>query len=226
LYLKTFEQRARFVERFVGRRGRVLDVGCAAGFFMRVMHERGWEVDGVEPSPEIAAHATEAYGFHQLHVGELQTAPFDEGSFDLITLWDVVEHVPDPKALLRRAVSLLRDDGRLVVETQNVASPFARLLGRRWQHYKHMEHLYHFRPETLEELFKQSGLEMVDRTWRHAGKYVSLGFVRERAARLNVFLSRLLRYLAPLDQLSAYVNPADEIIAVARKARAVGVPEG
>ncbi|GAG14994.1 unnamed protein product, partial [marine sediment metagenome] len=70
LYLKTFERRARFVERFVSKRGRALDVGCAAGFFMQVMHQRGWEVDGVELSPEIAAHAKEAYGFHQLHVGE------------------------------------------------------------------------------------------------------------------------------------------------------------
>jgi 2-polyprenyl-3-methyl-5-hydroxy-6-metoxy-1,4-benzoquinol methylase len=199
-------------------------VGCAAGFFMQVMHQRGWEVDGVELSPEIAAHAKDAYGFHQLHVGELHTAPFEEGSFDLITLWDFIEHVPDPAALLRRAASLLRDDGRLVVETQNVASGFARLLGRRWQHYKHLEHLYHFQPETLAALFEQADLEMVHHTWRYAGKHVSLGFVRERAKRLHPSLSRLLRHLAPLDRLSAYVNPGDEIIAVARKARAADVP--
>ncbi|GAG13354.1 unnamed protein product, partial [marine sediment metagenome] len=94
------------------------------------------------------------------------------------------------------------------------------------QHYKHLEHLYHFQSETLAALFKKSGLEMVHRTWRYAGKHVSFGFVRERAKRLHPSMSRLLRPLAPLDRLSMYVNPGDEIIAVARKAVAADVPAG
>ena len=218
LYLKTFEKRMGLVEHYVAGPGRALDVGCAAGFFLKVLRDRGWEADGVELSPDIATHAREAYGFPHVHVGELDTAPFPEASYDLVTLWDLVEHVPDPVALLRRAVRFLREGGHLVVETQNVASLFARLLGQRWQHYKHLEHLYHFQPDTLARLLRQAGLEIVASTWRYAGKHVSLGFVRERAGRLHPSMSRLLRPLAPFDGLSLYVNPGDEIIAVARTA--------
>lgn len=220
LYLKTFEKRLDFVERHAPRRGRALDVGCAAGFFLKVLRDRGWQADGVELSPAIARHAREVYGFHDVHVGELATAPFPEASYDLVTLWDVVEHVPDPVALLRRAASHLRAGGRLVVETQNVASPFARALGSRWHHYKHLEHLYHFEPRTLRRLLESAGLEVETNTWRHAGKHVSLAFVRERVTRLHPLASRLLAPLAPLDRLAAYVNPGDEMIAIARKAGA------
>lgn len=217
LYLRTFRRRVRFLERYLPRRGRALDVGCAAGFFLQVLRERGWEVRGVEPSPAVARHAREAAGL-EVHAGDLASAPFEPASFDLVSFWDVIEHLPDPADALRRAAALLREDGVLVVETQNVESAFARLLGRRWHHYKHLEHLHHFSPATLEELFRRTGFESVDVTARHAGKHVSVAFVRERAGRLHPWARRLLSPLAALDRLSLYVNPRDELIAVARKA--------
>jgi len=115
---------------------------------------------------------------------------------------------------------LLREDGLLVIETQNVESVFARLLGRRWHHYKHLEHLHHFGRATLERLLRQTGFELLHATPRYAGKDVSLAFVRERATRLHPVVARLLAPLAPLDRLALYVNPADELIALARKAGA------
>ena len=128
---------------------KVLDVGCAAGFFLRVMKEHGDQVRGVELSPEIAHLAIQHLGEANIHVGQMADLPedkpgFETHSFDLVTLWDVIEHVPDPQDLLRRAHRMLKPTGVLVIETQNVDSRFAGLLGRRWQHYKHEEHLYHF----------------------------------------------------------------------------------
>ena len=220
LYLRTFASRMRLVRRFASSPGRALDVGCAAGFFLSVLRDAGWDVRGVELSPAIASHAQQLVGADRIHVGDLASAPFEAASFDLVTLWDVVEHVPDPVALLRRARDFLKPDGHLVLETQNVASPFARLLGRRWQHYKHLEHLYHFSPSTLDRLLDDAGLVRVHRTARFGGKYVSLGFVRERAARIHPVLSRVLSPLAPLDAAAAYINVFDELVVVARPGEA------
>lgn len=220
LYLRTFEKRWRLVRRFAPRPGRALDVGCAAGYWLRVLAERGWEVAGVEPSAEIAAHARHALGPSRVHAGDLASARFEAGRFDLVTLWDVVEHVPDPVALLREAARVLAPEGVLVLETQNVESRFARLLGPRWQHYKHLEHLYHFGPGSLSALLARSGLEPVHRTARYGGKHVSVGFLRERATRLHPALARLLRPLALVDRWHAYVNVFDEMVVVARRAGA------
>lgn len=217
LYLKTFRVRAGFISGFIDEPGRVLDVGCAAGFFLAVMAERGWQVEGVELSPAIAAHACERLGPSRIHVGRLEDADFAPGSFDLVTLWDVVEHVEDPVALLKRVSSLVRPGGAVLIETQNVGSRFARLLGSSWQHYKHLEHLYHFSPETVSRLLHDAGLEVVVNTSRYAGKHVSFAFFRERIGRIHPLLSKALAPFARLDSASAYVNPGDEMIVIARK---------
>ena len=223
LYRRTFARRMDALAEHLPdvESGRVLDVGCAAGYFLAVMRERGWDVHGVEPSTPIRRVAVEALGADRIHAGPLAAGDhpaLQPGSFDLVTLWDVVEHLPDPVATLRTAASLLRPGGRLLVETQNVASLFARVLGRRWQHYKHAEHLWHFNRATLGQALDQAGLRVELMTPRHAGKYVRPAFIRERAARLGP-LGRLLA--APLKlagERPLYVNPRDELIAIASPA--------
>jgi len=217
LYRRTFARRLRRLARHLGPPGRVLDVGCAAGFFLEVMRDRGWEVAGVEPSAAIAGAARERVGAERIHAGTLETAPFDAGRFDLVTLWDVVEHVADPVDLLRRAARLLAPEGLLVLETQDVGSPVARALGRRWHHFKHLEHLYHFDRRTVEALLRRAGLAPVEITADAAGKEISFGFLRERATRLHPAVAGALRPLRALDGVSAYVNPRDEMIVVARR---------
>lgn len=216
LYVRTFHRRLDFVLADGPGGGRALDVGCAAGFCMQALRERGFEVHGVEVSPAIAAHAIERLRFETVHVGTLDTAPFPEAWFDLITMWDVIEHVVDPRALLRRARALLKPGGKLVVETQDIDSVFARALGPRWHHYKHAEHIYHFNRSTLRTLLGQAGFEVQAMTPRHAGKYVSLHFIAERAGRIHPLLSRALAPLARFERASVYCNFMDELIALAR----------
>ena len=143
-------------------------------------------------------------------------AGFEEGSFDLVTLWDVVEHVPDPQDLLAKVHRLLKPNGTLILETQNVDSSFAGLLGRRWQHYKHEEHLYHFNPDTIRRLLSASRFQVVRNTPAFGGKYVSFGFIAERAGRLSPVAGMLLKPLNLLKKVSVYLNLRDEMIVVAR----------
>ncbi|MBL8896779.1 MAG: class I SAM-dependent methyltransferase [Planctomycetes bacterium] len=219
LYRRTYQRRTSAIARHCPTPGEVLDVGCAAGFFLSVMKERGWRTQGVEVSGYIAEFGRKNYGLDVI-VGTLdEAAPqLGERKFDLITFWDVIEHLPDPITVLRRAASFLRPGGKLLLETQNVRSLFARLLGRRWQHYKHHEHLYHFDPRTVRELCRQAGLRVIENRARLGGKYVSLGFVRERAGRVHPWLSKLLFPLKLVERSPLYVNLFDEMIVVCEKA--------
>ena len=218
--LRTCKRRARLVEEHSPAPGRVLDVGCAAGFFLEVMANRGWDVFGLEPSQAILPRAQERLGAARVHGGFLKGSPFAPDSFDLITLWDVLEHIPDPLGALHRIHTLLRPDGVLILETQNVRSLMASVLGRRWHHYKFAEHLFHFHPGTVRQALEQTGFRVHHNHGRQAGKYVDLSFALERSKRvmppLGWLLSPLRAPLLAIGNPALYVNLYDEMIVVAR----------
>ncbi len=226
LYVKTFRKRMRFVEKFARPFGKALDVGCAAGYFISVAQERGWECCGIEPSPGIARVAKERLPGTRIHVGLVQDAPFERGIFDLVTLWDVVEHTPDPVGFVESAVEFLKPGGVAILETQNVDSLFARALGQRWQHFKLEEHLFHFSPYTLRLLLEEkAGMEILGMTSRFGGKYVSPAFIAERIGRIHPVLSRLLSPFSLVKKLGIYVNVFDELVVACRK-KSKGLGEG
>jgi hypothetical protein len=91
----------------------------------------------------------------------------------------------------------------------------ANRLGKRWHHYKHDEHLYHFNPDTISRLLTDCGYEVLTCGSSYAGKYVSFGFLAERAGRLGTIPGLLAKPLALLKPCNIYVNPHDEIIVIA-----------
>lgn len=139
--------------------GRVLDVGCATGYFLEVAAAAGWEVFGVELSDYASELARRTFGDHVFN-GTLEQAHYPDGYFDLVTLSDLLEHVPDPRPFLSEVRRLLRPDGMLMIVTPDVTSLSARLMGGRWSHYK-QEHLHYFSPETLMRLLSESGFSVV-----------------------------------------------------------------
>jgi len=217
LYRRTYRRRFAAIRRHFPRPGRVLDVGCAAGYFLSIAKENGWECTGVEVSQRMAEFARERYAL-DVKVGTLLESKLPDARFDLVTFWDVVEHLPDPIAVLREARRLLAPGGLILIETQNVASRFARWMGPKWHHYKHAEHLFHFDPATARALLEKAGFAEVERRATLGGKYVSLDFIVERANRLHPIVSKLLTPLRPLGRASVYVNLFDEMILVARPA--------
>jgi SAM-dependent methyltransferase len=215
LYLKTYRKRYGVVARHFPRPGRVLDVGCAAGYFLKVCQEKGWDVLGLEVSDAIRPQAQERLGRDRVLPGLLEDAPLEPHSFDLVTFWDVVEHIPDVVGALQRVRTLLKPGGKLLIETQNVASRTADRLGKAWHHYKHAEHIYHFDPRTIADLLGRAGFRVLENTPKLGGKYVRLSFIAERAQRVHPLVSKLLSPLRLLGDMSVYVNLNDEMIVVA-----------
>ncbi len=217
LYERTYRRRATTIERYKHAPGRVLDIGCAAGFFLKVMHDKGWETTGVEISKPMVDYAKDELGLPVVHRGDILSVDLEPESYDVITMWDVIEHLEDPVAHIAAAHRLLHRNGILLIETQNVGSRFARVLGRKWQHYKHEEHLYHFHPKSLSQLLARARFEIVECSPRHGGKYVSMGFVVERVGRVHPALSALASPLRLLGDRALYLNFQDEMIAIAKK---------
>jgi SAM-dependent methyltransferase len=213
LHRRTFARRLGALAPHLPAPGRALDVGCAGGHWVEALLEAGWDAEGLEPSAPIAARARERLGARLIE-GTLEADALDGRRYELISMWDVIEHLPAPLAALERVRELLAPGGRLVLETQDLGAPLARLLGRRWHHFKHEEHLVHFDARTLRGTLERAGLRVLRLQRRGAGKYVRGDFLVERSARLHPALPGLLRPWLGGDW-SVYVNPHDEWIAVA-----------
>lgn len=216
-YLRTFRRRAEVLSRHK-EPGRLLELGCAAGYFLSVMRDLGWEVHGLELSEDILAEAKERFSLENVHSVRLEALDYPPETFDAIAMWDVVEHMADPVPELERCHTLLRDDGVLVLQTQDIGSRFRKVLGSRWHHFKQLEHIYHFSPTTIRTLLQRAGFEVVELTRKGAGKYVSFNFLAERAHRLGKVAGALFSPCRLIGRRFLYVNPLDEFIVVAKKA--------
>jgi 2-polyprenyl-3-methyl-5-hydroxy-6-metoxy-1,4-benzoquinol methylase len=128
--------------------GRVLDVGCGSGDFLFRMHQLGWKVAGVDFDGKAIANAKTKYGFDLLH-NDLAGAHFPDNSFDAITMNHVIEHVPDPTALLSEIVRVLKPGGRLVATTPNLQSLGHSLYQECWRGLEPPRHLQVFSVQAL-----------------------------------------------------------------------------
>jgi SAM-dependent methyltransferase len=161
------------IEKLGVARGALLDVGCAAGFFLDEARKRGWAARGCELSGYAHAHAVERFGLDVQRAGFLDPtfAPAPQ-SFDLVTLFNVLEHIPEPKHVADKLFDLTKPGGYLVVETWDPRSWLARLLGPRWPTYAPPTVLYCFTRRTLGRLFEPERWTLVG--YRPAIKWISL----------------------------------------------------
>src|SRR5439155_1182863 len=137
---------------------RLLDAGCAMGFFLNQARADGWEVEGIDPSRWAAEYARREFGL-TVHNAPLVKVPLPPASFDVITLWDVVEHLPHPVADLTHLAKALKPGGLFALSTHSIGSLSARLLGPRYPFLMAM-HVTHFNRKTIRDLFARAGLRM------------------------------------------------------------------
>lgn len=170
----TFEQHLSRLEEHTGPAGgrSLLDVGAYIGVFVEIAGKHGWRAEGVEPSSWAV---TEAKAQNLAVFQGTQNSPLLDGRrFDVITMWDVIEHFADPAAELRRTYQLLKLGGWLAVHTMDINSVAARLMGSRWPWLMDM-HLYYFSRSTLNRLLVKSGFDVV---WSGVeGRYLRLGYI-------------------------------------------------
>ena len=184
--------------------GRLLEIGCARGDFLRLAQE-SYDTCGVEPNPELAEFASR---IAPVHPDIIERAPWF--GFDVIASFHVLEHVDSPRSFVRAAAARLKPGGVLVLETPDIDSLPYKILKSRWRQFI-PEHYFFFDPKTIARLLTDNGLK-VQRVLR-IGKYASV----------DLILNRLSRYLSWMPQpdgfsrLTFRVNPMDIMLVFATR---------
>lgn len=215
---RTFKKHLEPLHQITGEPGgrKLLDVGAYTGIFVNVARAAGWQAEGIEPSHWGVAQAAKAG--NPVKQGTLASDGFEPESFDVITMWDVIEHFDDPSQELNRAFNLLKPGGVIVVHTIDVGSLTARLMGERWPFLMEM-HIVFFSRATLRAMLERVGFTYIrDHT---QGRYLRLGYLAGRVtAAFGIWVGKPLEKLISALGLAGTpvpINTLDLFTAYARK---------
>ncbi|MBN1488122.1 MAG: class I SAM-dependent methyltransferase [Anaerolineae bacterium] len=213
----TFEHHLRPLERYTGAPNHrpLLDVGAHTGVFVEIAARHGWDAWGVEPS-HWAVEQARTNGL-QMCEGTLEDAGIPDAEFDVVTMWDVIEHLTDPMRTLAESWRVLRPGGWLVIHTIDIDSLFARVMGGHWPWLMEM-HLYYFSRKSLGAMLNKTGFKV---QWMGAqGRYLRAGYLASRVTALMPFAGKPLEWLVTklnLRGLALRINLGDLFTTYAQK---------
>jgi len=153
----TLMKKLQLISKYF-KTGRVLDIGSGTGEFLNVCKNAKWETIGIEPSDDAREMAITNYDLDVRKEEEI--ANLEEGSFDVITMWHVLEHVPDLNTRIIDLKRLIKPNGIIIIAVPNCNSLDARIYKENWAAYDVPRHLYHFTPKDIESVFKRHGLKL------------------------------------------------------------------
>lgn len=150
----------------------IIDVGAATGYFLDLARRSGWKTNGVE----ISVYAAKIVGEkgHKIFLGSLEKLNIAE-KYDVVTMWDVLEHLVSPKEYLKSIYNILNSEGLLVINTVDRSSFWAKILGKRWQAIVPPEHLFYYSPKSLSKLLEQTGFKIIKQA--KIGKKFTLPYI-------------------------------------------------
>jgi SAM-dependent methyltransferase len=176
--------------------GTVLEVGCGSGLMLAAFKRRQWRVFGIERSEEMAERARSVPGVEMVTTS-IENLPAD-ARFDLIILFQVLEHIGEPVTLLSECAKRLKRGGNVIVNVPNFASWQSRFAGPKWLHLDVPRHLNHFTPESLAETLERAGLKL-DQLRFASLEHDPYGWVESAISRISGRTNRLTRFLMGLD---------------------------
>lgn len=158
ILIKAGKRYAKIIKNFT-HTGMMLDVGCAAGFIMKGFEMEGWKCYGVEPNDTMASYGRENFHF-DIQTGSLENYTSDQ-KFDLVSMIQVIGHFYDLHQAIRNVKDLLKPNGLVLIESWNMKSLIAKLLGRRWHEYSPPSVLHWFSDTTIKQLFEKQGFRLI-----------------------------------------------------------------
>jgi len=169
--------------------GELLDVGCNIGLFLKVARDEGFDVKGVELNKTCAVYGEKHFDL-DIRSEFLQDVAFPEKSFDVITLFDVLEHVADLQGFTSELKRILKDDGLLVLQSPNFDSLIAKITESKWNWLTPPDHLYHFTPRAIKQLLEEKGflVRNLD-TWEPPDEFATNTLSRYKA---DLFMWKIL----------------------------------
>ena len=179
LRIKTFQKWYNELKPFLKTTaGSALDIGCAAGYFLDVLKEHGWEAEGIELEKEMFSNLKKK----RYRVYNTPLEHFDEKKkYNLITLFDVIEHLPQIHSNLEKLTNILDTDGTLALVTPDFSCRQRKIFGKRWFQFKPKEHIQYFTKETLQSAVKSHGFRIIYTS--SSGQYADTSFLYNRLKR-------------------------------------------
>jgi len=191
-YLRTAKSQVRLIQKYASGTN-LLDIGCAQGFFLFSASKAGYTTRGIEISQDAAAYAIKEFGL-DVEAKPFEELRFPESSFDVVTLWQVLEHVPYPLTVLKEVYRILKPGGLVVASTPNIESIPAKILRKKWWDIKRL-HINQFTIKTLADILHNAGFKkMSSVSYR--------GFVS-----LSILLTMMLKYVNVYERLNVLFNP-------------------
>ncbi len=158
--IRRWKNQVRLISEYKSG-GSILDIGCSSGGFLSTMRGPNWKLYGIEMEQSTAEHAMVKTGA-DVFIGDAGDAPFLPSSFDVITCFDVLEHLYSPSELLKKVLQWLKPGGIFYAMMPNIDSWEARLFGTYWYGLELPRHLYHFSPDSVRCLMSKVGFEEVE----------------------------------------------------------------
>jgi 2-polyprenyl-3-methyl-5-hydroxy-6-metoxy-1,4-benzoquinol methylase len=157
--IATFLLRLETIKNYITK-GKVLDIGCATGFFLEAAQSSGFEPYGIELSEYSSSIAKKKFGNDSVFNGKLEDCRFADGMFNVISMFDLIEHVRVPRETLAHAGKLLDKNGIIIITTPDCKSTSNKRMGKKWTHYK-KEHFYYFDLESLKYIARQCNMNII-----------------------------------------------------------------
>ena len=214
---RTADQHLRIVRKYRSN-GRLIDIGCSTGLFLDRAARSGFHVEGVEYSSDSADYARTAFGV-TVTEGDVRDAP--AGPWDVLTMFDVIEHVRDPAADMRAAADLLASGGLFIVSTPDIDGLFPRLsyrLAKKLDYWPHPEppyHLFQFSKRTLAAMLEKNGFEVLGAHDQNMALAYSFGTLSNLARRPKMAAYAAL--FAPVAKFGPLIGRGDWFYMAARK---------
>ncbi|OGY18569.1 MAG: hypothetical protein A2900_03085 [Candidatus Chisholmbacteria bacterium RIFCSPLOWO2_01_FULL_50_28] len=200
------------------KEGKVLDVGCATGIFMVEAQKEGFDVYGVDVSDYAIGIARRRFS-DRVTMSSIERATFEKNAFDIVTLFDVIEHLNDPRKVLKKLHTIIRKDGLLVLNTGDTGSFLAKIQGKRWHFFIPPQHFFYFSQKNLSQLLTQCGFRVLGID--HKGKWITLRYFFHLARQIqqdpvSKFGFSVFGKIAP-GKIPIYINLFDNITVYASK---------
>ena len=183
--IKTFGVHLRRLVKYFPKAGKLLDVGAYTGVFLNLARQAGWTVSGIEPSIWAVKQTRNLSIKNDI----LRPNLFSKSSFEVVTIWDVIEHFSDPIFALKTVFAYLKSGGVLAMTTMDVESITARIMGKRWPWYMRMHRVY-FSKKTIKGMLTKAGF--VDIKFNPHIRYLSIRYLLSKFTKIRFPFDRVI----------------------------------
>lgn len=208
--IKTFTNHLKRLNKYFPNKGKLLDVGACTGVFMNLSHKKGWKVWGIEPSKWAVRQAK---GLN-IENNILKPDLFPKSFFEVITIWDVIEHFSDPLKALQTVFDYLKPGGVLAMTTMDVDSLTAKLLGKTWPWYMRMHRVY-FSKRTMKQILEKAGFTEIK--FNPHIRYLSIRYLVSKFAKVRLPFDHLIIPIYLGDLFDVYAEKPIAVATVIKK---------